>query len=61
MRRAAAVQAFSAEAVRFYLRLRERAEQAPALRPCPRWGLAGVALSVGDLRRYETLAVIAGG
>jgi hypothetical protein len=57
LRRAVAVEAFSAEAVRFYLRLRERSEQAPALTPCRRWGLGSEELSVGDLRRYESLAV----
>jgi len=57
MRRAAAVQTFSAEAVRFYLRLRERSEQPLALPACGRWGLGTVELSPGDLSRYDTLAM----
>jgi transposase len=56
MRRAAAVQTFSAEAVRFYLRLRERCEQPPGLPACGRWGLGDVELSAGDLSRYDSLA-----
>jgi hypothetical protein len=57
LRRAAACQSFSAETVRFYLRLKERSEQAPALPPCSRWGMAGVELGRADLSRYESLAV----
>jgi hypothetical protein len=57
LRRAAACQSFSAETVRFYLRLKERSQQAPALPPCSRWGLAGVELGRADLSRYESLAV----
>lgn len=57
MRRAAAVETFSAEAVRFYLRLRERSEQPPGLSACGRWGLGDVELSPGDLSRYDSLAM----
>jgi hypothetical protein len=57
LRRAAACQSFSPEAVRFYLRLGERSEQAPVLRPCSRWGLAGAELIPADLSRYESLAI----
>jgi transposase len=57
MRRAAAVQTFSAEAVRFYLRLRERNGQPSALPSSGRWGLGEAKLSTTDLSRYEVLAV----
>lgn len=57
LRRAVACQSFSAETVRFYLRLKERTQLAPALPSARRWGLGGVELSVGDLSRYESLAV----
>jgi len=55
LRRAAACQSFSAEAVRFYLRLRERAADAPVLQTHSRWGLPDVQLGHTDLSRYETL------
>ena len=57
LRRAAACQSFSAETVRFYLRLKERSQQAPALPSCSRWGVAGVERARADLSRYESLAV----
>ena len=56
LRRAAACQSFSAEAVRFYLRLRERGADAPVLETHNRWGLPDVKLGTADLSRYETLA-----
>jgi len=57
MRRAEACQSFNAETVRFYLRMKERSQQAPALPSCSRWGLADVELARADLSRYESLAV----
>jgi len=43
--------------VRFYLRLRERAQDAPALDAVGRWGLPPLAVARPDLTRYEVLAV----
>lgn len=57
MRRAAAAHTFSGEAVRFYLRLRERSQEAPALGSGERWGLGGTKLNTGSLSRYESLAI----
>jgi hypothetical protein len=57
LRRAAANQAFSAEAVRFYLRLGERRADVPALETADRWGLPRVEIPRPDLARYEALAV----
>ena len=57
LRKAASCQSFSAETVRFYLRLKERAQQPAALPSCGRWGLGSVELSPRDLSRYESLAV----
>jgi len=57
LRRAAALQSFSPEAVRFYLRLGERATDTPALETTDRWGLPRLAWASADLRRYESLAM----
>jgi transposase len=57
LRRAAACQSFSVEAVRFYLRLGERARDTPALEVSDRWGLPPTAVPRPDLNRYEALAV----
>jgi len=57
LRRAAAVQTFSAEAVRFYLRLGERRADVPALETADRWGLPRVEIARPDLCRYEELAM----
>lgn len=57
LRRAVAGRTFSLEAVRFYLRLRERAQETPALDAAGRWGLPPLAMPSPDLCRYETLAV----
>lgn len=55
LRRAAAVQTFSAQAVRFYLRLGERRQDAPVLETRDRWGLPRVDVVRPDLCRYEAL------
>jgi transposase len=55
LRRAAATESFSAEAVRFYLRLQERAQDAPELPSLSRWGLPPLQLERPDLSRYESL------
>ena len=57
LRRSAASQTFSAQAVRFYLRLGERRQDAPALETADRWGLPQVAIARPDLSRYEALAM----
>lgn len=57
LRRAAAAQSFSPEAVRFYLRLGEHAGDAPVLDTRGRWGLPVVALERPDLSRYESLVM----
>jgi transposase len=57
LRRSASNQAFSAEAVRFYLRLGERRQDVPALEPADRWGLPRVEIAHPDLSRYEALAM----
>ena len=57
LRRSAANQAFSAEAVRFYLRLAERRQDVPALETAERWGLPRVEITRPDLSRYEALAM----
>jgi hypothetical protein len=57
LRRAAACQSFSPEAVRFYLRLGERVEDAPVLEPAERWGLPRLELERTDLSRYESLVM----
>jgi len=57
LRRAVSCGSFSAEAVRFYLRLGERARDAPALEACDRWGLPQAAVPRPDLDRYEVLAM----
>jgi transposase len=57
LRRSAANQAFSAEAVRFYLRLGERRQDVPALETTERWGLPRVEIARPDLSRYESLAM----
>ena len=58
LRRAVASETYSADAVRFYLRLAERAQEAPELESSVRWGLVGsVELEHPDLSRYEALAM----
>jgi transposase len=57
LRRSAACQSFSPEAVRFYLRLGERALDAPALLTSGRWDLPRLELERTDLSRYESLAI----
>ena len=57
LRRAAACQSFSPEAVCFYLRLGERSEDAPVLETSSRWGLPRMELERTDLSRYESLAM----
>ncbi len=57
LRRAAAAQTFSAQAVRFYLRLGERRADVPALETADRWGLPRVEIARPDLCRYEELAM----
>jgi transposase len=57
LRRAAACQSFSPEAVRFYLRLGERAEDAPVLETAGRWDLPRLEVEHTDLSRYESLAL----
>lgn len=56
LRRAAACQGFSPEAVRFYLRLRERSHDAPGVAIREPWGLPRVEWARADLSRYESLA-----
>jgi hypothetical protein len=57
LRRAAACQSFSVSAVRFYLRLEERAQDAPILEVGDRWGLPQIEIACPDLSRYEVLAL----
>lgn len=57
LQRAAAVEAFSVEAVRFYLRLREHASDAPTLETASRWGLPRMERARPDLSRYESLVM----
>jgi transposase len=57
LRRSAATGTFSAEAVRFFIRLQERAEDAPALETNDRWGVPAGDLGRVDLNRYEALAM----
>jgi transposase len=57
LRRAAACQTFSPEAVRFYLRLNERAQHAPVLNASERWGLPQTQLPRVELSKYEALAM----
>jgi hypothetical protein len=57
LRRAVACQCFSPDAVRFYLRLGERARDVPALDVRDRWGLPRVPAASPDLSRYEVLAM----
>lgn len=57
LRRSASAQTFSAQAVRFYLRLGERLHDAPLLETCERWGLPRVEIVRPDLSRYEALAM----
>jgi len=57
LRRAAACETFSPEAVRFHLRLNERAQQAPELNVSERWGLPRTQLPPVELSKYETLAM----
>jgi hypothetical protein len=57
LRRSAANRTFSAEAVRFHLRLGERRQDAPALAMTDRWGLPRVEIARPDLARYEALAI----
>jgi len=55
LRRASGAGTFSAEAVRFYLRLGERRQDAPVLETCDRWGLPHVEIARPNLGRYEAL------
>ena len=57
LRRAVAAESFSVEAVNFFLRLGERAADAPEMETFERFGLPQVIISCPDLRRYETLVV----
>jgi transposase len=57
MRRAAACKSFSLEAVRFYVRLGERAGDTAVLETAGRWGLPQQVWESADLSRYESLAV----
>jgi transposase len=57
LRRSAATRVFSAEAVRFHLRLAERRQDAPTLETADRWGLPQVEIARPDLTRYEALAI----
>lgn len=57
LRRAASAQTFSADAVRFYLRLAERSGDAADLEGSERWGLPGLKLKTPDLSRYDALAM----
>jgi hypothetical protein len=43
--------------VRFFIRLQERAEDAPALETNDRWGVPAGDLGRLDLNRYEALAM----
>lgn len=57
LRRAAASRAFSAEAVRFFIRLQERADDAPVLEAKAHWGVPAGQLPDLDLTRYNSLAI----
>lgn len=57
LRRATACQIFSPEAVRFHLRLQERADDAPSLETHNRWNLPDMQPTTADLSRYESLAM----
>ncbi len=57
LRRAAAHRCFSPDAVRFYLRSGERAEDAPELQTHGRWDVPDVRLPSVDLNRYESLVM----
>lgn len=57
LRRAAAVESFSVDAVNFYLRLGERALDLPTLDAKGRFGLPAVSITRPDIRKYEQLAV----
>jgi len=55
LRRAVAAESFSAEAVIFFLRLGERAEEASEIDATGRFGLPQVVIACPDLHRYESL------
>jgi len=57
LRRSAANRTFSAQAVLFHLRLRERRQDAPALETADRWNLPQIEIARPDLARYEALAM----
>lgn len=57
LRRAAAVESFSADAVNFYLRLGERALDLPTMDAKGRFGLPAVTITRPDIRKYEQLAM----
>ena len=57
LRRAAACEMFSSDAVRFYLRMNEQAQQAPVLNVSERWGLPETQLPPIELSKYEELVM----
>lgn len=57
MRRSAALQAYSPQAVLFHLRLHEQAKTPGMLETDRRWGLPQMKLSQPELNRYEALAM----
>jgi hypothetical protein len=57
LRQAAATGTFSAEAVRFCVRLQERAADAPALKARENWGVPMGSLPPLDLSQYNALAM----
>jgi hypothetical protein len=57
MRRAAALQTYSAQAVLFHLRLAEQAKAPEALETARRWGLPQTQLPRVELSKYEALAM----
>lgn len=57
LRRAAATRTFSADAVRFFVRLQERAADAPPLEAKACWGVPMGSLPPLDLSRYNALAM----
>ncbi|MEA3420625.1 MAG: hypothetical protein U9Q97_02970, partial [Acidobacteriota bacterium] len=57
MRRSAALQAYSPQAVLFHLRLHERAKAPGMLETVKRWGLPQMKLSQPELNRYEALVM----
>jgi transposase len=57
LRRSAATQTFNPEAVRFFIRLQERAADAPPLKARENWGVPMGALPPLDLSQYNALAL----